>query len=76
MSTINKLTQEALTLPTEQKVQLVEQLVESLEFSVDEQVKSAWRTEVQRRKAEIVNGKVKLIPDDEALEQVRQIIEP
>lgn len=75
MSPIDKITQEALALPTDLKVQLVEQLIESLESNIDEQVQSAWINEVKQRRDEIVDGMVETIPGDEALAKVRRIIE-
>ncbi len=75
MSPIDKITQEALALSTDLKVQLVEQLIESLESNIDEQVQSAWINEVKQRRDEIVNGMVETIPGDEALAKVRRIIE-
>ena len=75
MSPIDKITQEALALPTDLKVQLVEQLIESLESNINEQVQSAWITEAKQRRDEIINDSVGVIPGDEALERVRQIIE-
>lgn len=75
MSTIDKITQEALALPKDLKIQLVEQLMESLESNIDEQIQSAWITEVKKRRDEIIKGMVEVIPGDEALAKVRQIIE-
>lgn len=75
MSPIDKITQEALALPTDLKVQLVEQLIESLESNIDEQIQSAWIAEAKQRRDEIINGSVEVIPGDEVLAQVRQIIE-
>ncbi len=74
MLPIEKITKEALALPRDLKVQLVEQLIESLESNIDEQIQSAWIAEAKQRKEEIINGSVKAIPGDEALAQVRQII--
>ena len=75
MSPIDKITQEALALPKDLKIQLVEQLMESLESNIDEQIQSAWIGEVKQRRDEIIKGMVEVIPGDEALAQVRQIIE-
>ena len=75
MSPIDKITQEALALPTDLKVQLVEKLIESLEYKIDEQVQSACIIEVKRRRDEIISGMIQEIPGDEALKRVRQIIE-
>ncbi len=75
MSLIDKITQEALALPTDLKIQLVEQLMDNLESNIDKQIESAWITEAKQRRDEIINGMVEIIPGDEALAKVRQIIE-
>lgn len=74
MSPIEQITQEALALPNDLKLQLVEKLIESLESNVDGEVQSAWITEAKQRRDEIRNGIVQGIPGDEALAQVRQIL--
>lgn len=74
MLPIEKITQEALALPSNLKVQLVEKLIESLESNIDEEVQSVWIAEAKQRRNEIMNGEVQAIPGDEALAQVRQIL--
>lgn len=74
MSPIEKITQEALALPSDLKIQLVDKLIESLESNIDEKVQSAWIAEAKQRQNEIINSEVQVIPGDEALAQVRQIL--
>ena len=69
---IDQLMQEALSLPKDLRLQLVEKLLDSLE--VDEAVQSEWLTEAQKRRDDIRNGLVQPIPGEEALAQVRQIL--
>ncbi|MDJ0898714.1 MAG: addiction module protein [Xenococcus sp. MO_188.B8] len=69
---IEQLTQEALSLPKDLRLQLVEKLLDSLE--VDESIQSEWLVEAKKRRNEICNGLVKPIPGEEALAQVRQIL--
>jgi putative addiction module component (TIGR02574 family) len=47
--TIEKLTQDALTLPESERARLVQTLLQSLEPSIDEGVDAAWDAEVARR---------------------------
>lgn len=70
---IEQLMQEALSLPQDLRLQLVEKLLDSLE--VDEAVQSQWLTEAQKRRDDILNGSVQSIPGEEALAQVRQLLD-
>ena len=69
---IEQLTQEALSLPKDLRLQLVESLLDSLE--VDESIQSEWLAEAEKRRNEIRNGLVQPIPGEEALSQVRQLL--
>ena len=57
---------EALRLPRPQRAQVVEQLLSSLEEAEDE-IATAWASELERRSAEAANRLVELTP----LETVR-----
>ncbi|MEM7590520.1 MAG: addiction module protein, partial [Cyanobacteria bacterium P01_A01_bin.83] len=52
---------------------LVEKLLNSLE--VDEAVQSQWLIEAQKRRDDILNGLVQPIAGEEALAQVRQLLD-
>lgn len=69
---IDQLMQEALSLPKDLRLQLVEKLLDSLE--VDETVQSEWLIKAQKRRDDILNGSVQPIPGEEALAQVRQFL--
>jgi hypothetical protein len=49
--------------------------VKSLEFDTDPTIQAAWVTEAKRRRDEVRNGSVMPIPGEEALAQVRQLLE-
>jgi Putative addiction module component len=72
MLSIEQITQEALSLPNTLRVFLVEKLIESLEFDVDEAIQASWTAAAKQRCEEIRTGVVQSIPGDEALVQVRQ----
>jgi len=55
---------------------LADRLVESLEFDTDSTIQNAWITETQRRRDEIREGLVQPIMGEEALKQVRRLLEP
>ena len=67
---IDQLTQEALSLSDDLRLQLAEKLLASLE--VNESIQAEWLAEAQKRKNAIRNGLVQPIPGEEALAQVRQ----
>ena len=70
---IDQLTTEALALPDNLKIQLVEELLASLE-TIDEANQAEWIVEAQRRRDEILAGTVQTIPGDEALAQARNLL--
>jgi len=75
MLSIEQLTDEILSLPSAARALLAEKIVESLEFDIDPTIQNAWSTEAKRRRDEIRNGVVQPIPGDEALAQVRLLLE-
>jgi hypothetical protein len=71
---IEKLTEEILSLPSASRALLAEKLIESLEFDTDPAIQAAWTTEAKKRRDEIRNGSIQTIPGEEALEQVRRLL--
>ena len=75
MLSVEQLIQEALSLPNDTRVFLVEKLMESLESDIDENTQNLWNIEAKKRRDEIRNHSVELIPGEIALSQVRRILE-
>ncbi|MBD2312243.1 addiction module protein [Desertifilum sp. FACHB-1129] len=75
MRSIAQLTEELLSLPSASRAILAEKLVESLEFDTDLTIQAAWTTEAKKRRDEIREVLVEVIPGDEALAQVRRLLE-
>jgi putative addiction module component (TIGR02574 family) len=75
MRSIEQLTEELLALPSALRALLAEKLVESLEFDTDSTIQEAWMAEAKRRRDEIHSGAVQPISGDEALTQVRRLLE-
>ena len=75
MRSIEPLTEEVLSLPSASRALLAEKLVESLEFDTDPTIQAAWTTEAKRRRDEVRSGAVQPIPGEEALAQVRRLLE-
>jgi putative addiction module component (TIGR02574 family) len=70
--TVEQLTNEAMQLSPASRAELAEKLVESLDFADSDEVQKRWIEEAIRRRDEIRSGKVKLIPGDEVLAEVRR----
>lgn len=76
MRSIEQLTEEILSLPSASRALLADKLVESLEFDTDSAIQAIWVTESKRRRDEIRDGSVQPISGEDALAQVRRLIEP
>jgi len=76
MRSIEQLTAEILSLPSASRALLAEEIIESLEFDTDPAIQAAWITQAKMRRDEIRNASVEPIPGDEALAQVRRLLEP
>lgn len=75
MRSIEQLTEELLALPSASRALLADKLVESLEFDTDPSIQAAWTTEAMKRRDQVRNGSVQTIPGEEALAQVRRLLE-
>jgi Putative addiction module component len=75
LSSENRLTAEILSLPSASRAILADKLIESLEFDMDTSIKSAWGSEAKKRRDEVRDGSVQVIPGDDALAQVRNSID-
>jgi len=64
-----------MELPAEQRAELADLLVESLDTALLSKVDRAWLDLAKRRRDEIRSGKASTIPADEALRQVRVALE-
>jgi Putative addiction module component len=76
MRSIEQLTEEILSLPSASRALLADKLVESLEFDTDSVIQAIWVNEAKRRRDEVRDASMQPIPGEEALAQVRRLIEP
>jgi hypothetical protein len=76
MRSLEQLTEEILALPSASRAFLAEKLIESLEFDPDPETQSAWIVEARKRRDEVRAGMVQPIPGEEALAQVRRLLDP
>ncbi len=71
---VEQITDEVLALPSEARALLADRLVESLDPAEDGYIHQLWATEARRRLDDVRSGRVKTIPGEEALAQVRQAL--
>ena len=72
--TVEQVAEEALALPSEARALLADRLVESLDPAEDGLVRQLWVAEARRRRDDVRSGRVKTIPGDEALAQVKRAV--
>jgi hypothetical protein len=68
------LAKEAMKMPSEARARLADLLVQSLDDAPLSSIDRAWIEVAKRRRDEARNGKVKPIPGDEALQQIRDSV--
>lgn len=66
-----ELTNQALSLSTDERAILAQRLWESIEGFIDPETEEAWLREAEKRWKEIEEGKVKCIPVEEAMKEAR-----
>ena len=72
MATTNdRVFEEALSLPADVRLSLVEKLLTSLNLPIEEEVERLWAEEAERRVSQIEEGKVKLVPGEEFFNRIR-----
>ena len=70
-SATEKILEEALLLPSDERATLVERLLESLNLPTEDEVNQLWRDEAERRISQIDAGKVDLIPGEQVFARIR-----
>ena len=72
--TLEQLAEEAMQLPSASRAILAERIVESLDIAQTDAIRRLWAAEAIRRRDEVRSGRVKPIPGDEVLAEVRRIV--
>ena len=73
MSTVSdKVMDEALSLPADARMSLVEKLLASLNLPIKSEIDRVWAEEAERRVTQIDRGEVELIPGEEVFAKLRQ----
>ncbi len=68
----DKVADEALALPAEARIGLVDRILQSLNLPVQPEIDRLWAEEAERRVAEIDRGDVELIPGEEVFDRIRR----
>ena len=72
MATTNdRVIEEALSLPADVRLSLVEKLLTSLNLPIDKEIDRLWAEEAERRVSQIEEGKAKLVPGEEVFAKLR-----
>ncbi|MFI8744384.1 addiction module protein [Pseudomonas sp. NPDC077186] len=71
---LQKIEDEALHLPRDERAQLIQRLVLSLESPSDEELRADWLLEARRRAEELDSGSVQAVPSDEVMRKARALI--
>jgi putative addiction module component (TIGR02574 family) len=74
MATPEEIFRGAVALPPDVRAELTERLIASLAEDISPDIANAQLTEVRRRIAQVESGEVALIPGDEALGRVRNLL--
>ncbi len=71
--TLDQLKRQLGTLPTQERAELAQFLLHSLDEDEDPaEVEAAWAAELDRRADEIISGKVVGIPAEEVFKELRE----
>lgn len=71
---LQQIEDEALHLPKDERVQLVRRLVLSLKSPSEEELRSDWLLEAQRRAEELDSGSVQAVPGKDVMKKARALI--
>lgn len=74
MMNIEAIRNEALTLPVQERAQLAEQLLASLDELSETEIEQLWFQEAARRAAEMDQGLVRRIPADEVRQEALALL--
>jgi len=70
-TTRDRVIEEALSLPADVRLGLVEKLLTSLNLPIDAEIDRLWAEEAERRVSQIEASEVKLVPGEEVFSKIR-----
>ena len=68
---LEKMTNDALSLPKKERAKLAHELIVSLDEHLDSDISDAWEKEICRRVIEIKDGTAKGRPAEQVLSEIR-----
>ena len=68
----NNIYDEALSLPAETRMLLIDKLLESLNLPIQTDIDTLWAEEAERRVSQIDNGEIELIPAEDVFKRIRE----
>lgn len=71
---LQKIEEEALHLSKEERAQLIQRLVLSLDSPSDQELSSDWLLEARRRAEELDEGSVRVVPSEDVMRKARALI--
>ncbi len=70
-TTRDRVIEEALSLPADVRLSLVEKLLTSLNLPIDAEIDRLWADEAELRVSQIEAGEVNLVPGEEVFSKIR-----
>ncbi len=70
---LDEIVEETREMPGEVVAELIDRIMAARHGGIEPSIATAWKTEIDRRIAEIESGKVKGIPLEESLARARKI---
>lgn len=67
----DRVIEEALSLPADARLSLVEKLLTSLNLPLDEEIERLWAEEAERRVCQLDAGEAKLIAGEEVFSKIQ-----
>ena len=68
----DKVIDDVLSLPADQRIDLADRILESLNAPTDPEIDALWAVEAERRVKEIKDGQVELIPGDKVFARIHR----
>jgi len=68
----NKVIEDVLSLPADQRIDLADRILTSLNPPTDPEIDALWAVEAERRVKEIEVGKVQLVPGEEVFAKIHR----
>lgn len=70
-TTRDRILEEALSLPADLRLSLIENLLKSLNLPIDAEMDRLWAEEAERRLSQIETGDANMVPGEEVFSKIR-----